>query len=100
MAGTAVYILLVTGMRDNISIDILREKRHILNLYIKDHYFTSIFIFFLFSMSNAFFIPAAVLATISGGFLFGFIGGAVLVNSGLTAGSVLAFLLSRYMIGD
>jgi uncharacterized membrane protein YdjX (TVP38/TMEM64 family) len=51
-------------------------------------------------MTTAFFVPGALILTVSGGFLFGVARGALYGAFFLTAGSVLAFLLSRHLIGE
>ena len=45
-------------------------------------------------------LPGAVILTLAGGFLFGFVWGTLFVNLGATTGATLAFLASRYLLRD
>jgi uncharacterized membrane protein YdjX (TVP38/TMEM64 family) len=48
----------------------------------------------------AFSIPGAAILTLTGGFLFGVLWGAIYVNAGATTGAALAFLFCRYVAGE
>lgn len=45
-------------------------------------------------------LPGAVILTLAGGFLFGAVLAALLVNIGATTGATLAFLTARYLLRD
>jgi len=49
---------------------------------------------------TAFFVPGALVLSITGGFLFGVIPGVIYLNIGGTLGAALAFLSSRYWVGQ
>ncbi len=49
---------------------------------------------------TGFSLPGAVILTLAGGFLFGFVWGTLFVNVGATTGATLAFLSSRYLLRD
>ncbi len=49
---------------------------------------------------TGFSLPGAVILTLAGGFLFGFVWGTLFVNLGATTGATLAFLSSRYLLRD
>ncbi|NJL59874.1 MAG: TVP38/TMEM64 family protein [Desulfobacteraceae bacterium] len=54
----------------------------------------------IYIVSVALSIPGATLLTLIGGFLFGKWWGTLYVNVGATSGAMLAFLLSRYLLGE
>lgn len=61
----------------------------------------SILAFFaLYVFCAAFSIPGAAVLTLSAGFLFDFIVGSCVVSLGSTAGAVIAFLVSRFLLRD
>jgi uncharacterized membrane protein YdjX (TVP38/TMEM64 family) len=78
----------------------LKDHRELLQKYVDEHYFLSVTVFIVFLVSTAFFVPAAAPLTVAGGFLFGVVLGTVYVNIGSVIGSTLAFLSSRFLIGD
>ncbi|MFZ5908040.1 MAG: TVP38/TMEM64 family protein [Nitrospirota bacterium] len=87
------------GLDHYLTFESLRKNREILLDFVDEHYVISVMIYVVFFMSTAFFIPGAIIATITGGFMYGVLMGTLYVNIGSTAGATLAFLLSRHMIG-
>lgn len=68
--------------------------------FIGKRYALSVVIYIaLYVATAALAIPGAAILTIAGGFMFGLIG-VLYVNVGATAGAALAFLVSRYLLGD
>lgn len=53
----------------------------------------------LYFMVTGLSVPGAAVLTLAGGFLFGVVRGALMVNIGATAGATGAFLLARYLLG-
>jgi len=87
-------------MHEYLTFENLKSHRELLLKYVEEHYFLSVTVFIVLFISTAFFVPAAVTLTIAAGFLFGVILGTVYVNIGSVIGSTLAFLSSRFLIGD
>jgi uncharacterized membrane protein YdjX (TVP38/TMEM64 family) len=83
-----------------ISFEFLKAQKMILKAFIKNHYALSIFTFISFYIfAVAVSLPVAALLTIFGGFLFGAIKGLIFTNIGATLGSMISFLIFRYLIG-
>ncbi len=107
-AKKAIWLLLImsmvvawyTWLNEYLTFDNLRENMIILNSFVEDHYFSSVIIFIAAVMTTGFFVPAAIPMILVGGFLFGIFWGTIYVNLGFTAGATLAFLFSRYVIGN
>jgi len=78
-----------------------KHKKDVLSLHVKENYLLSVTVFItVYILSVAFLLPIATVLTLSGGFLFGAVFGTLFSTLGATAGAVLAFLFSRYIIGD
>jgi uncharacterized membrane protein YdjX (TVP38/TMEM64 family) len=99
IVGFGVLIWL-SNMQEYLTFESLKGHRELLLKDIDEHYFLSVAVFIVFLVSTAFFVPAAVPLTVAAGFLFGVVLGTVYVNIGSVIGSTLAFLSSRYLIGD
>ena len=104
----ALFLLLVAavgayrafGLGDYLTFEKLKENRASLRFFVAGHYSTSVFVFIAVYLSTALFVPGAVALTLAAGFLFGVLAGVVYVNIAATTGAVLAFLCSRYLIGN
>ncbi len=107
-AKKAIWLLLImsmvvawyTWLNEFLTFDNLKENRIILNSFVEDHYFSSVIIFIVAVVTTGVFVPAAIPMILVGGFLFGIFWGTIYVNLGFTAGATLAFLFSRYVIGN
>jgi uncharacterized membrane protein YdjX (TVP38/TMEM64 family) len=90
-----------SGVTDNLTLENVRTHRESIHLYIKAHPVSSPVIYIAaYSLAVALSVPGAAVLTIAGGFLFGVIGAALYVNMGALIGSVVAFLITRYLLGD
>lgn len=78
----------------------LKEHRYLLQRFVAGHYYLSVALFVAFYISTAFFVPGAILSTVAGGYLFGVPMGTIYVNIAAITGATLAFLSSRFLIGD
>ncbi len=79
----------------------LKAQKEVLALHVKENYILSVGVFIVtYVLSVAFLLPIATVLTLSGGFLFGAVFGTLFSTFGATLGAVLAFLFSRYIIGD
>ncbi len=56
--------------------------------------------FFLYVLTTALSLPGALVLTLAGGAIFGFVQGFVLVSFASTVGATLAFLAARYVLRD
>lgn len=84
-----------------ITLESVRQNITYLQEFVARNYLLSVSGYmFLYLIVMAFSMPVAAVMTITGGFLFGTIRGAVYANVGATLGSVVAFLLVRHTLGD
>lgn len=99
LAGIVVFIRM-SGLTDYLTFDAVREHRDVLKGFVDNNYVLSVIIFIILFLSTALLLPGAVALMLLSGFLFGVGEGVIYVNVAATAGSVLAFLSSRYLIGS
>jgi uncharacterized membrane protein YdjX (TVP38/TMEM64 family) len=78
----------------------IRDNEEELTRLAESHHTSAVLLFIAAYLTTAFAMPVAILLTMTGGFLFGTLWGAVYVNIGATAGATLAFLAARYFWGD
>ena len=99
-----IIVVAVVGaftLRDYISFDALRDNREALIAFRDGNYFlTSLLFIAIYVAIVAFSLPGAVIATLTGGFLFGIALGTVFNVTGATIGAVLIFLAARMGLGD
>ena len=100
LLAAAIIASRISGMTDYLTFDALKEHRAALKDFVSNHYGPSVIIFISLFLSTAFFLPGAIVLMILGGFLFGFFWGFIYVNLAATTGAALAFLSSRYLIGN
>ncbi len=99
LAG-AVIVSRTSGLTDYLTFDAVKQHSSALKVFVSNHYAPSVIIFIALFLTTAFFLPGAIALMVLGGFLFGVIRGIVYVNIAATAGAALAFLSSRYLVGD
>ncbi len=90
-----------TGLGDVLTFDNLQRNKDALLAYVREHYAASVMAYIgIYIAAIALNAPGAAILTIAGGFLFGTAPAIVFANIGATTGAVLAFLLSRYLLGE
>lgn len=96
-----ILVLRFVGIEKYLSFDAIKTHADELRQLVHAHY-TGAVLFFIatYVAAIALFLPVGALLTMTGGFLFGTIPGAVYTNIGATIGSIIAFLITRYLIGD
>lgn len=92
--------VLLSAAGELLTFEALKKNGRALADRVEEHYFISVFAFAAAFISTAFFVPGALVLTVSGGFLFGAALGSVYAALFSTAGCILAFLLSRHLIGE
>ncbi len=92
--------LLAFSTWDLVTLEGLKENGAALSAYVDAHYLLAVAAFGAAFLSTAFFVPGAIILTISGGFLFGAVRGAIYSSLFSTIASTVAFLVSRYVIGE
>jgi uncharacterized membrane protein YdjX (TVP38/TMEM64 family) len=96
----AALALVIIGPGKYLSFDSLRENRRYLLEYVDARYFRSVVLFVAAYMSTALFVPGALVLAAAGGLLFGAALGALYVDVAGTAGALVAFVLSRHLVGN
>lgn len=83
-------------------LDIHRLNEHKVNLlaFIDRHYLEAVLSFIGIYVGTALFLPGALVLTLAGGMMFGVLPTVLYVNVGATAGAIIAFAISRFVIGS
>jgi pyruvate/2-oxoglutarate dehydrogenase complex dihydrolipoamide dehydrogenase (E3) component/uncharacterized membrane protein YdjX (TVP38/TMEM64 family) len=93
-------ILQSSGLGDLLSLKNIQAHGARLQAFSDSHYLTSVVSYILlYVLVAAFSIPGAMVLTLAGGFLYGFVVAALYVNVGATTGAIGAFLFARYIAG-
>ncbi|WP_372990620.1 TVP38/TMEM64 family protein [Sulfitobacter sp.] len=88
-------------LRDYLNFETLRDNREALIAFRDANYGLTVLVFVAaYIMIVAFSLPGAGIATITGGFLFGTIFGAMFNVTGATVGAVLIFTAARMGLGE
>ena len=88
-------------VRDQVSFELVREHRKAMLAFRDDYYLWAMAIFVLAYLAIILMsLPAAVIASMTGGFLFGLFPGIVLNLASATTGAILVFLAVRIGLGD
>lgn len=97
----SLILIYATGLNQYLTFENLQKNKATMSELVKHHYTGSAAAFILIYIASvALSIPGATLLTLIGGFLFGKWIGTLYVNIGATSGAMLAFLLSRYLLGE
>jgi uncharacterized membrane protein YdjX (TVP38/TMEM64 family) len=104
LAAAIIFLIVLVaffGLKANLSVETLTSGGGFLYELVQKNYALSLFIFILIvALFTTIFSPGIIFLTIAGGILFGFVPGALASNVGMTLGSALAFLSSRYLLHD
>jgi uncharacterized membrane protein YdjX (TVP38/TMEM64 family) len=97
--GVAVFFYFDLGRY--LTLDAIKANRDRLLAFTNANYAAAVAIFIVtYCVVVAFSLPGAAIMTLTGGFLFGTLLGALYVNAGATIGATLAFLSARYILRD
>jgi len=100
----AIVIVAVLGallLRDTLSFETLRTHRETLIAYRDAHYLVAVLVFMaLYVLIVTFSLPGGLVATLTGGFLFGTWPGVLYNVVAATAGATLIFLAARWGLGE
>lgn len=96
-----VFILYQMDVANYISADYLQKNIDVIKGYIEQNYCLSVLCYIaLLSLVIACSIPLGILLPIFGGFLFGWLPGLLYSIAAASIGGTIAFLVSRYLIGE
>lgn len=88
------------GWHEYLSIETLREQRETLRAFVADNPVLAVSIFLaVYAAATVFMLPGALWITISGGFLFGLVGGSLATIAGATLGASILFFAAKTAIG-
>lgn len=104
-APIAVIVLVACvgafALRDYLSFDALRDNREALIAFRDSNFVLTVLVFILaYVLIVTFSLPGALIATLTGGFLFGTAAGAAINVTGATIGATLIFLAAQFGLGD
>ena len=97
---TVIGIIWFSGVNRYLTFERLKANRAFLSRFVNQHYIVSVLGFIALYIAVAFFLPGAIIMTLAAGFLYGTAMGAIYVNLGTTLGATMAFLASRYLMGN
>lgn len=84
-----------------VSLEALKENRETLRMLVSDNGIIAIVAFAaIYATVIAFSLPGGLIMTLTAGFLFGAIGGGLIVVVGATVGATALFLIARTALGD
>jgi len=94
----AVFALIkFSGIGHYMTLEYLQAKSEMLHVYVSQHYFKTMILFFISYIALITVLPFVVPLTLLGGFLFGIFPGILITLVAATVGSVLTFLTVRYL---
>ncbi|MGB3625173.1 MAG: VTT domain-containing protein, partial [Henriciella sp.] len=88
------------GLFDYLSIETLREQNAELQAFVEDNFLLAFAAYIaIYAAATLFMLPGALWITISGGLLFGLVGGSIATVIGATTGASLLFFAAKTSIG-
>jgi len=89
------------GLDRYVSFESLQSNREMLQEFINQNGLLAALLFgLIYAVVTAFSLPGGAFMTIAGGFLFGWLGGGIIVVFGATIGATALFLMARTAIGS
>lgn len=96
-----VILLYVLIAGKYLTFEQLKSYKDDLYHFVQQHYLMSaVGLIFIYIVMAALSLPGGPVVTMAGGFAFGILQAIIFVNIGATIGAAIAFLLSRYLVGD
>jgi uncharacterized membrane protein YdjX (TVP38/TMEM64 family) len=90
----------LSGLGGYLTLASLTEHRGLLEQTVARHYLLSVLLYMILYILTALAVPGALILTVAGGVLFHTFPGMMYATIGATTGGVLAFLLSRHILGN
>ncbi|MBX3505587.1 MAG: TVP38/TMEM64 family protein [Parvibaculum sp.] len=99
LAGLGAFFAL--GLDRYVTLDTLRDNRQALSGWVAENWALAAFVYVVAYIAMvAFSLPGALVATLTGGFLFGTVLGGLLTIVGATIGATAIFLAAKTALGD
>ena len=97
---SVIIALRLSGAIDWLTLSYVQQQAKAFAQFTHDYYAQSVVVYiFFYILMVCLALPVGALLTVTGGYLFGTIPGAVYTNIGATIGATLLFLFVRYSIG-
>lgn len=99
--GAGLVGFFALGLNKYLTLDLLRENRDVLKLWVHDHKTQAVLLFITaYIVVAAFSLPLGALLSVAGGFLFGSVFGAAWIVIGATIGATILFLVAKTALGE
>ncbi|MDZ4382695.1 MAG: TVP38/TMEM64 family protein [Parvibaculum sp.] len=99
VAGLGAFFAL--GLDRYVTLDTLRDNRQVLSAWVVENWALAAFVYVLAYISMvAFSLPGGLVATLTGGFLFGTVFGGLFAVVGATIGATAIFLAAKTALGE
>ena len=96
-----VFAFKTFDLEQYLTLSYLKENQQVFQDYYREHrLFTAAIYIGIYVVVTALSLPGAVILTLAGGALFGFLTGVLLVSFASTVGATLAFLAARFLLRD
>lgn len=97
----AMALFFGLGLDRYVSLELLRDNRELLTDFVAEYYLLAALAFIaLYAVVTGLSVPGAAVLTLSGGFLFGAVGGTAYAVIGATIGATAVFWAARTAFGD
>jgi pyruvate/2-oxoglutarate dehydrogenase complex dihydrolipoamide dehydrogenase (E3) component/uncharacterized membrane protein YdjX (TVP38/TMEM64 family) len=84
-----------------LTLDALKAQREVMSSWVSQHFVLALLAFIgVYIAATAISLPGAAVLTLAGGALFGLLWGGIAVSFASSIGATLAFLASRFLLGD
>jgi len=98
---TLIVLFLMFDLKQYLSLENIKAQQEALNIYYQNNTLLTIAVYMLIYIAvTALSLPGAAVMTLAGGGLFGLLVGTIVVSFASTIGATLAFLVSRFLLGD
>lgn len=101
LLGVAIFLILKFDVLQYFELESIKLQKQGFDSFYQENPILTIAIYFgIYIIITTFSIPGATVMTLLGGALFGFVAGTILVSFASTIGATLAFLATRFIIGN
>ena len=99
--AAAIGAFFALGLDQYVTFDALREHRALLTGFVAEQALLAVALFIVvYATATALSLPGGAVLTVTGGFLFGSLGGTIWVVIGATLGATGIFLVAKTALGD
>ena len=96
-----VYLFFAFDLANRFTLSNLKAKQEAFQTYYAEHKFLTLGMYMgIYILVTALSLPGAAVMSLAGGALFGLVNGVIVVSFASTIGATLAFLVSRFLMGN